>query len=461
MDNAGRTIAAISTPPGKGGVALIRISGDGAIGIASACFLPKSGKKLEEYPSRVAVYGDVVEQSRIIDDAIATIFRAPNSYTGDDTVEISCHGGTLVTRAVLEEVLCSGASPAEPGEFTRRAYLNGRLNLSDAEAIGQLLDAANEEQLKLVSLGGRRLLSGAVEEIYSRMKKILASVFARIDYPDEDLGEYSDDEMLLEMRAAEAEIDKLALTYKTGRALSVGVNTVICGAPNVGKSSIFNILAGEELAIVTDIEGTTRDVLQTELTVGRVLLKLSDTAGIRNTRDHVEKIGIERASRKISEAELVISVFDNSRELQESDRLLIESLGNNLSGVKIAIVNKCDLENALDISEISGMFDEVICISSKEKTGFDMLSETIDRYFTDGKLSAGEDAIVFSARQHAALRNSSDALASAISALESGMPADAVCCEIEAAMQSLGELDGRTVSEDVVSDIFSRFCVGK
>lgn len=461
MKNSGRTIAAISTPPGKGGVALIRISGDGAIGIASACFLPKSGKKLSEYPSRQAVYGNVIDNGEIVDDAIALIFRAPSSYTGEDTVEITCHGGVLVSRAVLETVLCAGASYAEAGEFTKRAYLNGRLTLSDAEAVGQLLDAVNEEQLKLASLDGRRLLSGAVGAIYEKLKRVLASVFARIDYPDEDLGEYSDEQMTSELKSAQDDIGKLALTYRTGKTVSVGVDTVICGAPNVGKSSIFNVIAGQELAIVTDIEGTTRDVLQADLTVGRALLKVSDTAGIRNTADKVENIGIERATERISDAELIIAVFDGSRSLETADSLLLERLKANKCGVKIALINKSDLPSKLDLSEIDGIFDEIICISAKEKTGFDKLTAAIDGYFTDGKLSPGKDAIVFTARQHVALRGAESYLAEAISALEIGMPADAVCGEIELAMQSLGELDGKSISEDVVADIFSRFCVGK
>ncbi len=461
MDNAGRTIAAISTPPGKGGVALIRISGDGAMGIASACFLPKSGKNLSEYPAKQAVYGDIVDNGRVVDDGIAVIFRAPASYTGEDTVEISCHGGVLVSRAVLEAVLCAGAAPAEAGEFTRRAYLNGRLSLSDAEAVGQLLEATNREQLKLVSVGGRRMLSGAVGAIYGQMKRILASVFARIDYPDEDLGEYGDSEMLSEMQSVKEKIDALAHTYKTGRALSVGINTVICGAPNVGKSSLFNAIAGEELAIVTDIEGTTRDILQTELTLGRVQLNVSDTAGIRNTQDIVERIGISRASERISKAELVIAVFDGSRKPDEADTLLLDELKKNDSAVKIALINKNDLPRQLHISELGEGFDKVICISAKEKLGIKELATTVEEYFTDGRLTPGDDAIVFSARQHAALRGAEKALESAISALSAGMPADAVCCEIEGAMQALGELDGRTVSEDIVTDIFSRFCVGK
>ncbi len=461
MDNAGRTIAAISTPPGKGGVALIRISGDGAIGIASACFLPKSGKKLCDCPAKQAVYGDIVDNGRVVDDGIAVVFRAPASYTGEDTVEISCHGGVLVSRAVLEAVFCAGAVPAEAGEFTRRAYLNGRLSLSDAEAVGQLLEATNREQLKLVSVGGRRMLSGAVGEIYEQMKRILASVFARIDYPDEDLGEYGDSEMLSEMQSVKGKIDALADTYKTGRALSVGINTVICGAPNVGKSSLFNAIAGEELAIVTDIEGTTRDILQTELTLGKVQLNISDTAGIRNTQDIVERIGISRASDRISKAELVIAVFDGARRLEEADELLLDELKKNTSAVKIALINKSDLPRLLDTVELGEGFDRIICISAKEKLGIKELTDVVEEYFTDGRLTPGDDAIVFSARQHAALRGAEAALDSAISALSVGMPADAVCCEIEGAMQALGELDGRTVSEDVVSDIFSHFCVGK
>lgn len=468
MEIASRTIAAVSTPPGKGGVALIRISGEDAVRIASACFTPKSGKPLESYPARYAVYGSIhqprqdgAKSADLLDDGIATLFRAPASYTGEDTVEISCHGGVLVTREVLEALFSAGACPAERGEFTRRAFLSGRLSLTDAEAVAQLLDAVNPAQLKLTAAKGRELLSGAAGELYARMTRILSSVFARIDYPEEDLGEYTDAEMEEELAAVKAGIDRLAATYKTGHTLSCGVETAIVGAPNVGKSSVYNAMAGEELAIVTEIAGTTRDTLQTTLNLGRIPLKVSDTAGIRETDDPVEAIGVSRAADRLQKAELILAVFDGSRPLGQEDRRVLSLLREKPDCVKIALINKSDLPRALEAAEIADEFSLVLEVSAKDRVGFDALTQAVDNFFTDGELTPGDDAIVFSARQHAALKKASDAAASALDALRRGVPADAVCGEIEGAMRAMGELDGREVSEDVVTDIFSRFCVGK
>ena len=458
-----KTIAAISTPPGKGGVAIIRISGGEARQIIDRVFAPISGKRLSDYPARTQVYGYVIYNNERIDDGLATLFPAPHSYTGEDVVEISCHGGTLVTGTVLEAVLAAGAVPAESGEFTRRAFINGRLSLTDAEAIGNLLDARSREEMRLGAEPARTRLRTRIEEIRAMITTLLGSIYARIDYPDEDLGDFTDEETLTELVRIRAALNRLIDSYRTGRAITEGISAVICGKPNVGKSTIYNLILDEEAAIVTSIPGTTRDLLEKTIPLGRVLLRLTDTAGIRSEgADTVEKIGIERSKDRIKSAELVIAVFDLSREIDEEDEELIAAI-KDAPGGKICILNKDDGEQKLDTGRLNCDFDAVIRISARdnEDGALRLLTDTVDRLFTDEKISTSTDAIVSSARQHSSLSRAREFIDAAITAYSIGMPPDAASSEIELALGAIGELDGRSVSESVVGDIFSRFCVGK
>ncbi len=459
----GSVIAAISTPPGKGGVALIRVSGAGAAELCDKVFFPKSKKKLSSLPARIQVWGDIIREGEIIDDGMAVVFRAPASYTGEETVEISCHGGILITERVLEAVLLSGAVPAKRGEFTERAFINGKLSLSDAEAIGNLLLAESDEQIRLASSAARKSFSEKTEGIRSGLITLLSSLFARIDYPDEDLGEFTNTEMLAYLKDISEALENLIATYTTARAINEGISTVICGKTNVGKSSVYNMLLGEDAAIVTDIEGTTRDMLSSRLTLGKVSLKLIDTAGIRGAEraDAIEKIGIERSLSAIERAELIIAVFDGSREFDENDRALLSSIKAS-SAVKIALINKNDLSKKFTCDALSD-FSEVISISAKEEAAEskDAVTAAINKLFIDEGLTIGQDAIVLSARQNAALISAKAYTDSAAAALERGEFADAAASEIELALGKISELDGRAVAEEVVSEIFSRFCVGK
>ena len=460
----GSVIAAISTPSGKGGVAIIRISGEGAVDIASKVFFPKNKKSLGDILPRFQVYGDILSMGEYIDDGMATVFRAPSSYTGEDTVEISCHGGILVTKRVLEAVLMAGATPAESGEFTRRAFINGKLSLTDAEAIGNLLEAKTNEQARLYSASARGLLSQKITEIRSALTEILSSTFARIDYPDEDLGDFSDEETRDRLIKIKDSINILARTYPTGRAVSDGISAVICGKPNAGKSSLYNAILGEDAAIVTDIEGTTRDVLSRSVALGRVMLNLSDTAGLREeeSADTVEKIGIERSRTAAMGAELIIAVFDGSLPLDSRDEEMLGLLGT-ISCAKIAVINKSDLGLKLSVCELEGKFDKLITLSAKSDgiNAVNLISDAVNSLFTDERLAVGTDAIVSSARQNAALLRAGEFVDAAISAQESGAYTDAVASEIERALGAIAEIDGRAVSEAVVGEIFSKFCVGK
>ena len=455
------TIAAISTPRGKGGVAIIRISGSDAHKIGNAVFDAACNKQLSELPAGKLCYGEIkMPTGETVDDGLAAVFYAPRSFTGEDTVEINCHGGALVTGKVLSAVLAAGARAAEAGEFTRRAYVNGKMRLSEAEALGELLEAVSDSQLKLARSGVKGVLADRIDTIYERLRSTLTSIYAAIDFPDEDLSEMSREEICEAVAESLAEINRLSATYSTGRAINEGVLTVICGRTNAGKSSVYNRILGYDAAIVTDIEGTTRDVLKETATLGKTLLRLCDTAGLRETEDRVESIGIERTRDEIERAELILAVFDRSRALTDEDIELARSVTDS-RGAAIALFNKSDVDNACDMSAVEELFKHKLNISAREGRGFEELSELIDSLFIDGEIEIGNDAVVTGARQYASLVASSEALGDALDDLRCGIPLDLCCVAVENALSLLGEVDGRELGEEIVSEIFSKFCVGK
>lgn len=453
------TVAALSTPPGKGGVALIRLSGPEAAPIADRVFRARSGKKVSSLPARTATYGDIFFEGDRIDDVLLTFFPAPHSYTGEDTVEITCHGGMLICRTILEALFAAGAMPAGRGEFTRRAFLAGHLGLSEAEAIGELLDAKSREQIRLYQKESRTRLRTTLTALYDTLSSLLSAIYAKIDYPDEDLAELDDAAIIEKLRSLSADISRLTATYRTGRAVAEGISTVLLGKPNTGKSSLYNLLCGKNAAIVTEYAGTTRDVLESSVSLGRVLLRLADTAGVRETTDPVEKIGVDRAKAAAEAAELILVLFDTSRPWDAEDETLL-AYAETLPGEKIALLNKEDLPALWDAGRLAGHFVRVLPFSALQGD-MQALTAAVDALFTDGSIRIGEDAVVSSARQYAALINAHEYVESTRNALESGVPYDAALSDLELAMQSLGETDGRSVSEDIVSGIFSKFCVGK
>lgn len=456
MSELTTTIAAISTPPGKGGVAVIRLSGPEAFAIAARVFVPRGRRTPFDAP-RTAIYGDFIEGGVRVDDGLAVAFPAPHSYTGEDTVELSCHGGVLITRTILEALLVAGATPAAPGEFTRRAYLSGRLGLSEAEAIATLLDAKSTAQVHLSAARG--LLTDKVADLYRELLTLISSAEAIIDFPEEDLSEIPTEEFLARLQEAHRTTSSLADSYRTGRAVAEGIRTVIVGRPNVGKSSLYNLLLGEEAAIVSEIEGTTRDVLERTVPLGRVLLRLSDTAGLRQSTDLVESIGVGRAVAAAAEADLLLAVFDASHPLTRED-LALFSLEARPDTVRVAVLNKCDLPSLLTEEELADKFHAVVSLSAKCGTKAP-LEAVLDRLFTDGELVIGDAPIVASARQYAALCRAREALSRALSGMEAGLFTDMVLCDLTDALASLGEVDGRTVNEEIVDEIFHHFCVGK
>ena len=459
------TIAAVSTPRGKGGVALLRVSGENAIGVCASVFQPMNGSGLEEVASRQAVYGrifisDANGERTEIDDGLATVFRAPASFTGEDTVEICCHGGILLTETVLTALLSAGARPAMAGEFTRRAFLNGKLGLSSAEALGDLLEAKSREQILLAHSGMHGRTEARCDALYAALRHVLASVYACIDYPDEDLAEMSRGEILDELERCAADLRGLVNTYRTGHAVAEGIPTVICGRPNVGKSSLYNCIVGREAAIVTDVEGTTRDVLTETAPLGKVTLRLCDTAGLHSTEDRVERIGIDRARAEMERAELVLALFDASAAPAEEDLQLCRELMER-QGAVVAVLNKCDRMCNDTVAFYRERFANTVCMSAMTGKGMDALTACVERLFIDGSLDVRSDAVLSNARQHAAAIKSLRALESAMESLRAGYPEDACCSDVESAMEALTELDGRAVSEDLVSEIFAHFCVGK
>ena len=461
------TIAAVSTPRGRGGVALIRISGDRAIELAEKVFVPAGEKSLREIEARRQVYGriyapDEKGQAEIIDDGMATVFYAPASFTGEDTVEICCHGGTLVTETVLCACLAAGCRAALPGEFTRRAFVSGKIGLSQAESLGALLEAKTYDQLLLSRNGLDGGLGSKVREVYDSLRSVMASMYAKIDFPDEDLSSMSSDEITNALSSAKCRLEKLASTYKTGRAVAEGIKTVICGRTNAGKSSLYNRIVGREAAIVTDIEGTTRDIIEETVPFGGITLRLCDTAGLRQTDDRVESIGIDRANAALSEAELVLAVIDSTRPLDADE---LESLKKicTLPCCKIAVLNKCDSSMLCDETAETArrMFEHTAQISALSGEGMDCLSDLVASLFREGDIDLRHDAVVTGARQHSSILRGIEGVENALSALSAGLPFDLCSSDIELAMSALSELDGRQVDEDIVSEIFSHFCVGK
>ena len=465
------TIAAVSSPFGKGGVAVIRLSGSEALTVIDRLFRPKFKKyqRLADATPRMMVYGEIIspeDPERVLDDVLCVYFPAPSSFTGEDVVEISCHGGVLVTQSVLSACLTAGARAAEAGEYTRRAYINGKMSLPEAEALGNLLEAGNDEQLRLARTGMKGRLAREMEDIYGRLVTILANLEVGMDFPEEDLTEIPAEEMIRLLSDIRAELKRLKATYRTGHAIAEGIPTVIVGRPNVGKSALYNALVGRDAAIVTDIAGTTRDVLSETVSLGRVTLRLSDTAGLRDTDDPVEQIGVSRAKGVLEEAELVLALFDGSTPPTDEDLALLHMLKAQAEDGKkvLYLLTKNDLWESDNIPFLtpetpSGL--DFISLSAQSGQGMEVLTAMVEEAFIDGDLDTGASAIVFSARQFAALSGCITALDRAVDALEMLLPYDLCAEDLRDVLTSLGELSGHSVREEVISEIFHKFCVGK
>ena len=434
-----KTIAAISTARGRGGVAIIRISGDDALEIAMGVVRTKA----KEIEPRKCYYGEILRDGEIIDDGILTYYKAPASFTGEDVCEICCHGGIYVTGAVLESVLSQGAVLAGPGEFTRRAYINGKLTLSRAEAIGNVIDARTDSQLRLSSSQARGALSSKVENIRESMLSLIAHAYATVDYPDEDIEEATRDEMVSTLNSVLSELEALKRSYRTGRAVCEGIQTAIIGKPNAGKSSLYNMLLRENLAIVTDIAGTTRDVIEHTASLGGVTLNLADTAGIRES------------------SELLFCVFDQStKETAEDEEILELARGKSA----IAIINKTDTPPKISkefLEKVEASFLKTVYISARNSLGYEELEKTVAGLYDLGEFDLSKDGIISNARQFSSVNLALEETKNAKEALDFGQTPDIVLFSLEKALSDLDMIDAKGASEEIVNTIFSRFCVGK
>ncbi len=451
------TIAAISTGRAPGGIGVVRISGENAIEIGDKIFSSFNNKKLCELDGYSALYGKAIDENGSIDNVVALLFRAPKSYTGEDVVEISCHGGLFVTDKVLKAVFEAGAVPAEAGEFTKRAFLNGKMDLTSAESVMNIISAQGE-QAEIIALGvleGR--LFKEIKKITDKLVYDMALLSAWVDYPYEEIEDLSENNLKEHIDESISSLEKLINDFGKGQIIMEGVDTAIVGCPNVGKSTLMNLLSGTEKSIVTEIAGTTRDVVEDTVNVGGITLRLADTAGVRETDDIVESIGVDRAVKRLETAELVLAVFDASRELNEQDKRLIELCKGKKA---IGIVNKIDTDKNYLNGEIEKNFPQTVFISAKTGEGKSELSKAIEELLGTADFDTSATAIV-NERQCDCCKKALDALRDADNALMLGMTMDAVTVCLDSAVENLMILTGEKATELVVNEIFAQFCVGK
>ena len=452
-----RSIAAISTPPAPAGLGVIRISGEDAIAIADKVFRPLAeGKTLSALDGYSALYGHVYDQEGDIDDCVALVFRAPHSYTGENVVELSCHGGVYLLRRVLRACLDNGASPAEAGEFTKRAFLNGKLDLTGADAVMDLIGAQGALAAR-VALATRE---GSVFRTLTDVKNILlqsaSQMAAYVDYPYEDIPELHDDELIATLETAEEKLKKLLSTFDAGKVLREGIDTVIVGSPNVGKSTLMNRLTGCERSIVTSEAGTTRDIVEETIQLGDVTLRLADTAGIRDASNEAEAIGVQRALTRLESASLILAVFDQSTPLSEKDK---EIALKAAKGNAIAILNKADCP-AADVSFIKKTFARCVTVSAKSGDGIEELTRLVEEA-TGVAYLQGNEAVLATERQRDGAQKALASIQHCKESLQAGLTPDVLGIDIDEAIAAIAELTGERVSDAVIHEVFARFCVGK
>lgn len=452
-------IAAVATAPGAGGVGILRLSGPGAARTAARVFRPAGKTALPDAPDRQLLYGSVLDkEGRVIDAGLAFISRAPHSYTGEDTAELQCHGAPMVLSLALEALFAAGARQARAGEFTQRAFLNGKLDLTQAEAVVDLIDAETPAAARQAAGRLSGTLSRRIGTIYDLLVDVSAHFHAVLDYPDEDIDPFRAETIGTALTESLQATAALLATYDRGRQLTNGVPTAILGRPNVGKSSLLNALVGYDRAIVTQIPGTTRDTIEARASVGGVLLNLTDTAGLRQTGDEAERLGVERSRAAAEEARLVLLVLDGGEALTHEDREAIDLARQ--APACICIVNKSDLDTVLDLDELKQEFPCLCTVSAKNGAGLEALGPMAAALFPTGGNGEAE-VLLTNARQMEAVGRARENLLRAQEGLEAGMPPDLLLSDVEGALDALGELTGRTIREDITSRIFERFCVGK
>ena len=452
------TIAAISTGMTNSGIGIIRITGDEAFDIADRIYRGKN--KISESDSHTIHYGHIVDGQEIIDEVLVMIMRAPRTFTGEDTVEINCHGGTFVLKRVLEDVLKHGARAAEPGEFTKRAFLNGKLDLSQAEAVSDVITSENEYALQSSISQLKGSVKNKIGDIRNKIIYHTAFIESALDDPEHISVDGYGDTLGEAAEEITEELEKLILSADDGRVMKEGINTVIVGKPNAGKSSLLNVLSGHERAIVTDIAGTTRDIIEEQIRLGELSLNVIDTAGIRSTDDVIEKIGVDRAWEYAKNADLIIYVVDASRNLDENDEKIIRMIGEKNA---IILLNKSDLDTVITADQMRERTGDipVISVSAKEEQGISELETVVKDMFLKGDISFNDQIYITNIRQKNALSEALESMKKVIQSIDDGMPEDFYSIDLMDAYDSLGSITGESVGEDLINEIFSKFCMGK
>ncbi len=460
MGMAEDTIAAVATALGEGSIAVIRVSGPDAVSVVGTLF--RSRSDLSTVESHTVHYGNIADpvDGRVLDEVLVTVMRGPRSYTAEDVVEVSTHGGVVAVKSVLELILRSGARMAEPGEFTKRAFLNGRIDLSQAEAVIDLIRAKSERAYQLARKQSEGSLSEQIHPLREQLISLLAHVEVNIDYPEHDVAEMTAGEIRGTCHEILIQVNRLISTADAGKILREGVVTAIVGRPNAGKSSLLNALARDNRAIVTDIPGTTRDIVEETVSLGGIPLRLLDTAGIRETSDVVERIGVERSRNALNEADLILLVINHHEALHEDELALLDQLQKRQT---IVVVNKIDLPAAADMSEVVRAYgeDRVVYLSAKEGTGLDALEQAVSKLFFSGSLEASDLTYVSNARHIAALHRARMSLEDAMRSSDEGVPIDLIQIDLSNAWEALGEILGEAAGESLLDQIFSKFCLGK
>lgn len=451
------TIAAVSTPNAPGGIAVIRISGSSALKVADCIFHAVNGKKAAEMEGYTCAYGFAYDGEEKLDDCILTVFKAPHSYTGEDTAEISCHGGLYVSKRILRAALKNGAVNAGAGEFTKRAFLNGKLDLTQAEAVMDIISAKSSRELKMAESLREGAAFRRADNASDKLLKILGDLAAWADYPEEDIPEVKPETLISALKEVYSDLSLLTEQYDYGRILREGISTAIVGRPNVGKSTLFNCLSGCERSIVTDIAGTTRDAIEESVRLGEITLRLADTAGIRKTDNEIEEIGVEIAQKRVNESELVIAVFDGSCPLTKDDLNIIDLIKNKKC---IAVVNKNDKEQLLEDNVLRNYIQQIVYLSARDSNGIDELQKAVEAVLGLNELDF-DTVTAANERQKSCIDSALSCVQNAIEDIESGVLLDAATILIDEAEKYLLELTGQRITEAVVDEVFSRFCVGK
>ncbi|MCR1955052.1 tRNA uridine-5-carboxymethylaminomethyl(34) synthesis GTPase MnmE [Clostridioides mangenotii] len=454
------TIVAIATAPGEGGIGILRISGEKSLVIAESIFKSVSGKKIGEYNNRTLIYGNIVDDGKIIDEVLLAYMKGPKSYTAEDVIEINCHGGFISVKKILELILSKDVRLAEPGEFTKRAFLNGRIDLSQAEAVIDVINAKTSKSHEVAQEQLEGTLSIKIRSLRDKVTELLAHVTVAIDYPEEDIEFITYNTLKEKTEELEKEIKKLYDSSESGKIFREGLKTVIVGKPNVGKSSLLNLILGEKRAIVTDIPGTTRDVIEEFVNIRGIPIKIVDTAGIRETEDVVEKIGVEKSRESLINADLVIMVLDYSEKLTDEDLEILESIDKNKT---IVLLNKTDLKKQIEEEKISNYVENnsIIEISALKQEGIEKLENKIENLVYKGDVKNSSEIVISNTRHRDALAKAHKSVMDALDAIYQKMPLDFIEVDLKNIWDYLGYINGDTVTEDLLDNIFNNFCIGK